>query len=557
MTSGRASIPITILIVSALARAAVASQQPDSDQLLVGSSRLTGRVIAADNGKPVRRAYVSIAIPTTSGRLYFDHMTGRSVQTDTNGYFEFDHLPAGSYSIIIDPVSGFLRSSRTYATVVEGGTAQVTIGVVRAGAIEGRVLDENGHAVLGAQVHAMRRINIGGHNKVQGSLWAMTDDRGRFRIFNVPPGEHYLVATYMPPHRDLDDSPPLGYTNTYYPGSLTLDGAHHVEVRGGRATQRVDLTLATRRLAKVSVRAINSSGVPLDKEGRLNLTRRDPVSLPTSIRSANFLKDGAFVFDGITPGDYYLIVATNYRLEEAAFVNVTVGDTDVSLNVQTNTGARISGRMIVDGRPVGEGDDVSSGRTNVSISARRPPEQGGVDYAKDAMFQARGSDRFELSGLRGPTALYAEIGRGMLVSIRRGGQDIAGTTLDLIGTETIDDIVIEFTMKTAQVDVTVTGSNAADDPEPVLVMLFPTDRSLWNQGHLRYTTMRASRTPARESLIRIVPGQYQIIAIHDPDLYFPMSEPAMLETLRPLATPVTLVAGQPAQISIGVTKLGR
>jgi len=54
-----------------------------------------------------------------------------------------------------------------------------------------------------------------------------------------------------------------------------------------------------------------------------------------------------------------------------------------------------------------------------------------------------------------------------------------------------------------------------------------------------------------------VPGQYQIIAIHDPDLYFPMSEPAMLETLRPLATPVTLVAGQPAKISIGVTKLGR
>jgi hypothetical protein len=557
MNPRRTSIPITILILLVLPRVAVASQQPDTDQLFVGSSRLTGRVIAADNGKPVRRAYVSIPIRTTSGRLSVDHTTGRSVQTDANGYFEFDHLPAGSYSVTVEPVSGFLRSSRTDATVAEGATGRVTIRLVRAGAIEGRVLDENGHAVLAAQVHAMRRINIGGFNKVQGSLWAMTDDRGRFRIFNVPPGEHYVIATYMPPHRDLDGMPLLGYTNTYYPASLTLDGARSIVVRPGRNTQRVDLTLATRRLVKVSVRAINSSGVPLDKEGRLNLTRRDPVYLPTSIRSANFLKDGTFVFDGITPGNYYLIVATNYRLEEGAYVNVTVGDNDVSLNVQTNAGARISGRMIVDGRPVGEGENATSGPTNVSVSATRPSSQWGVAYANDALSHPRGSDRFELSGLRGPLVLNAEIGRGTLVSIRRGDQELAGTTWDFIGTETIDDIVIEFTMKTAQVEVTVNGTSVPGDPEPVLVMLFPDDPSLWHQGHLRYTTMNASRTPTRGSLIRVVPGIYQVIAIHDPGLYSPMSEPAMLQKLRPFATPVTLVAGQAAKITIGVTKLGR
>lgn len=556
MNPGRSSVAITILIVVGLASLAVASQQPDTDQLLVGSSRLTGRVIAADNGKPVRRAYVTIPIRTASGRQYVDHMTGRSVQTDVNGYFEFDHLPAGSYSVVVDPVSGFLRSSRTHATVVDGGAAQVTIRLVRAGAIEGRVLDETGHAVLGAQVHAMGRIKIGSFSRVQGSLWAMTDDRGRYRIFDVPPGEHYVVATYTPPHRDLDGTPPLGYSNTYYPASLRLDGARSIVVRSGRNTRRVDLTLATRRLVNVSVRAINSSGVPLDKEGRLSLARHDPVSLPTSIRSASFLKDGTFVFDAVTPGDYDLIVATNYRLDEGAFVNVTVGDTDVSLNVQTNTGARISGRMIVDGRPVGDGDEAGSGR-NVYVSARRPVTKGGVDYAKDALFQTRGSDRFALSGLRGPTALHAELGGGTLRSIRRGDQDITGKALDLIGTETIEDIVIEFTTKTAQADITVTGTSAPDDPELVLVMLFSDDPALWNQAHLRYTTMNASRTPTRESLIRMVPGQYRVIAIRHPGLYFPMSEPALLETLRPYAVPVTLVAGEPAKISIGITTLGR
>ena len=565
MNAGR-SIPITILIAVVFAQLAVASQQPEAGQVLVGSSRLTGRVIAADNGKPVRRAYVSIPIGTPSRGISFDHMTGRSVQTDANGYFEFDHLPAGSYSVIVDPVSGFLRSSRTYATVVEGGAAQVTIRLVRAGAIEGRVLDENGHAVLGAQVHAARRINVGAYFELQGSRWATTDDRGRYRIFDVAPGEHYVVATYMPRHRELDDSPLLGYTNTYYPGSLTLDEARHVVVRGGRATQRVDLTLATRRLVKVSVRAIDSSGVPLNKEGRLNLTRRDPVYLPTSIRSADFLKDGTFVFDGVTPGDYYLIAATNYRLEEGAFVNVTVGDKDVSLNVQTNTGARISGRMIVDGRPLGEGGDAAAGRTNVSVSATRPLGQWGVAYAKDALVQVRESDRFEVSGLRGPTALNAQMARGMLVSIRRGNQDIAGKTLDLIGTETIDDIVIEFTTTTAQLDVTVRNTGAAEDLEPVLLVIFSDDPAFWHYGHVQYSRPTVARKPAQPNdkenaeshatFSRLVPGAYRIIAIRDPELLYP-TRAAVLDALRPFATPVTLVAGQPAQIRIGVTKLGR
>jgi len=54
----------------------------------------------------------------------------------------------------------------------------------------------------------------------------------------------------------------------------------------------------------------------------------------------------------------------------------------------------------------------------------------------------------------------------------------------------------------------------------------------------------------------MVPGPYRIIAIHDPDIYYP-TDAAILEKLRPLATPVTLVAGAPAKISIGVTRLGR
>ena len=396
MTPGRASVlyapmprragywgSITILIVFLFARVAGASQQPADDQPLpTGSSRLTGRVIAADNGQPVRRAYVNIPFNPTPGVPSFDHMSGWSVQTDANGQFEFAGLPAGSYVIYVEPISGFLRPrDPAGATLVEGGTAQVTIRVARAGAIEGHVQDQNGEPVLGAQVHAVRRINIAGYVKVQGSRgWAMTDDRGGFRIFNVPPGEFYVVATYRRRHADIDPKPLLGFTNTYYPNAVTLDHARPVLVRAGRDTRRVDVTFATRRLVKVFVRAVNSQGAPLGKEAWLHLTRRDGIDLPTSSQSVNVQQGGTFVFDDVTPGDYSLIASSGYGRAEAAYLDVTVGNEDLSLNVQTNIGASVSGRVIVDGRSLG--DEASSASQNVSVSANRPAGQYGFSYAE-------------------------------------------------------------------------------------------------------------------------------------------------------------------------------
>jgi Carboxypeptidase regulatory-like domain len=560
----------TILIVLVVARLAAASQPPAAAQPQpVGSARLTGRVIALDNGTPVRHAYIRLSgLVPSQPNAGPPASVSRNTETDINGDFDFANLPAASYHITVDPVSGFVRPSRSRdAAVAEGQTVQITIRVERTGAIEGRVLDENGDGVLGVQVHPVRRLNIGGYTKIETSgRSATTDDRGTFRIFNVPPGEYYVVATYMPPRRDINPIPRLGYTNTYHPRSLTLDDARSVVVRPGRSTERVDVTLTSRQLVRVSVRAVSSSGVPLDKDARLSLRRRDPVYLETSARFPNLPKDGTFLFDDIMPGDYYLVVSTSHRLEEAAYVNVTVADKDLSLNVQTNTGAKVSGRMFIDGRPVGE--DASTGRWNVSVSATRPwgPPRWGIDYAKDLLSQTQGTDRFELVGLRGPMVLDASIGAGTLVSIRRGGREIAGEALDFVGTETFDDIVIEFTMNLAQLDVSVTSTSAVDDPQPVLLILFADDPSLWHHAYVQYARATAARPSARQSdkdntdsrmtLAPMVPGRYRIIAIHDPDISYP-EETAILEKLRPFATPVTLVTGETAKINIGVAKLVR
>ena len=43
-----------------------------------------------------------------------------------------------------------------------------------------------------------------------------------------------------------------------------------------------------------------------------------------------------------------------------------------------------------------------------------------------------------VAGLRGPMVLSAEVAGGALLSIQRGGEEIAGKTLEFVGTETLD-----------------------------------------------------------------------------------------------------------------------
>jgi hypothetical protein len=548
-----------ILIVLAVTRVAMATPPSAADRPQpVGSARLTGRVLASDNGGRVRHAYIRLSGHTqpTSGPAA---SISRSTETDNAGDFVFANLPAGSYYVTVDPVQGFVRPSRSKsAEIATGQTVHMTFRTARTGAIAGRVVDENSDGVLRMQVAAVQRINFGGYIKVDGSgLSATTDDRGNFRIFNVPPGEYYVVASYLPRRLDINPSPRLGYTNTYHPNSLTLDAARPIVVRPARTTERVDVAVTTRQLVNVSVRAVNSNGVPLDKEARLSLHRRDAAFLESSMRLPGLPTDGTFVFDDIMPGDYYLIAATSSRLEEAAYVNVIVADKDVSLNVQTNTGAKVSGRVLVDGVPL----TAAVGVGFVSVWAHRSWAHLGMSYAEVPRAELQGTDRFELRGLRGPMVLEANVSVGTLVSIKRAGQTIAGNALDLIGTETIDDVVIEFTKKMARLEVAVTGTGAVE-PEPVFLALFSDDPSVWAQGHVQYARTSAAPTfgergpDSHMTLPPMVPGRYRIIAIPDPEISYP-DDTTILEKLRPFATLVTLVDGQTAKINLDVAKFGR
>jgi hypothetical protein len=498
------------------------------------------------------------------------------VETDDNGTFTFADLPGGSYFISVGQPNGFVApAGARQASVGEGRTVDVSIRLERTGAIVGRITDRHGEGVLRVGVVAVRRNDFRGHVTLMSGPSASTDDLGQFRLFNLPAGEYFVVTTPVPfpPGPTVGDAPRdperrSGFVTTYYPGTQTLSDARRVIVRAGKDTKHVDFSPTSAPLARVAIDAVDSHGLPLGREATATLNVERRPDLISSMRQASRADDGTLVFSGVPFGDYYLVVSTSYRQEEAAYINVKV-DGDVTLKVHTNTGARVSGRFVVQGTP----PDSNSGRPfpHVDVTARRPLGKSGPSYAKEPLVHPQGTDRFELTGLRGPMFLHAAMSGTELVSISRaGGEDLAGKTLEFTGTEIIDDLLVVFTNDRASVEVTLTGLREPEDFETVLVILFSEDSARWHAGSVQYTTIQANsemplqpaapgaaaRRPGRMFTFQfgsMVPGRYLIAAVPNPGVLYP-TEPAILELLRPLAVPVALVARETAKVEVHVSR---
>ena len=286
------------------------------------------------------------------------------------------------------------------------------------------------------------------------------------------------------------------------------------------------------------------------------------------MRQTSRQDNGQLVFSDVPPGDYYLIVSTSYRQEEAAYINVKV-DGDVTLKVQTNSGARVSGRFVVQGPP----RDTSSGPPFPNVGGHGHSAAGQVrpvlceghvgsssrngQIRVDRPARSNGPSREHERGIAG-------------VDQPGGGEDLAGKPVHFTGTEIIDDLLVVFTNEKAEVEVTLTGLREPEDPENVLVICFPKtplDGTLARCSTRPFRRQRKCRCrrPLPEApfvasgraftfrLGSVVPGRYLIAAVPSPGVMYP-TESAILECLRPLAVPVVLVAGETVKVEVRVSR---
>ena len=96
----------------------------------------------------------------------------------------------------------------------------------------------------------MRRVTFGSHTTLAASgVSATTNDLGEFRLFNLPPGEYYVLATYSRPP-GYGPCPAIRLCQHVLSWFAGASWRASSVVRAGRDSERVNFTLARCRLAR-------------------------------------------------------------------------------------------------------------------------------------------------------------------------------------------------------------------------------------------------------------------------------------------------------------------
>src|SRR5829696_141208 len=188
---------LTVVTVLALPVAAGAQLVPPVAPAK-GGGIIRGRITAADTGRPLRRAQVSIA---TVGIGVPER---RTASTNLRGEYELRDLAPGRYAISATR-SGYLawEYGRRAAgepgkmlQVDEGATIdKIDLALPRAGIISGRIIDETGEPVAGVAVWVMRsQFYRGRRTLVPATSRALSDDTGHYRVHSLQPGSYLVVA---------------------------------------------------------------------------------------------------------------------------------------------------------------------------------------------------------------------------------------------------------------------------------------------------------------------------------------------------------------------------
>src|SRR4051812_29809867 len=251
---------VGLLAVCLLSRGAAAQDGTAAADGLA-SAVITGQVVAADTGAPIRGAQVRLRGSANDIRLAI---------TDERGRFEARNLFTGSWTIMASK-NGFVtarygqRRSSDEGTPVNVNARQrvdVTIALPAAGAITGRVFDEFGEPLLGARIQALRARSVrGARQLVPTGASDTTDDTGAFRVFGLAPGSYYLAAMLRGSAPDTDFAQNMIGAMTYYPGTADVGEAQAIVLRAGDEAN-VAFQVAPVRSVRVSGMVLGANGSP-------------------------------------------------------------------------------------------------------------------------------------------------------------------------------------------------------------------------------------------------------------------------------------------------------
>lgn len=529
-----------------------------------------------------------------------------NVMTTTDGYFVVRNLPAGRFAATVRAFGYFNSDFPPTVIELSDSSrpAEIDLRVWKFATVGGRVRDERGEAVAGIPVSVLQRVAAGTGILLRPLATGLTDDRGEYRLSNLAPGNYTVgvlstpttvpsgvaagldpsssnreaflamgaqlrqsgfLRTYgcptcisnsheghhvngfvlqrpgllLPP---APDGRPLGFANTFYPGTSRTDEAGIVSL--GSGASRSDLDLTIRLVPTTTV-----TGVLTGPDGPMphvtltlaapasDLNAIEPLGVATAITDAR----GVFVFLGITPDDYILrstiLLDMNEATGEARPLWTSqplsvgeVGVSDVTLVMQP--GVRASGR--IEFKDAAEAER-PSGRLVLNLQPLR------ANVWRTVMAVARPDSTFRTAGdPPGRYVLNANTPPGWFWQrTSLAGRPLLDELIDL-GAAEVSDLQITFGRRTNRISGQVLGASGTPDGQAA-VIVFPADSNVWRDGVFTSRRTRKVHTTSTGAydVTTLAPGDYFVAAV-DTRVALNWQDPDWLAGLAASASRVSL-----------------
>jgi Carboxypeptidase regulatory-like domain len=556
----------------------------------VGTGRLSGRVVAADTGRPIKRARVFIGAAELQG--------GRGMLTDDAGAFDFTDLPAGRYTINASK-SGFIQLSYGQRRPLQSGTPLqllngqqlkgVDFALPRGGVISGRLSDESGDVMPGVNVQVMRYQYQQGDRRLMPAGQAQTDDRGVYRVWGLNPGDYYVSAVArneLPAGRATpaaaaqvledaaagrgrgngrgailgaalaalpqDNPDQLMYAPTYYPGVGSAAEARAVTVGVSEEVVGIDFGLQLVRTALVSGHVENPDG-SRTAQGNVQLT---PQTTGRGNLRQNYggriSRDGQFSIANVPPGLYTLRARNNDRdapLSATQPLSVSSGDVG-NVIVVLQTGGSLAGTIVFQPGATPAPTDLTQVR--LAAPSAEPDENTGPNPNP----RVNKDGTFTIDGVSVGTHLIRPNGGGglrgwTLKSVTVDGRDVTDIPIAIRSGQRINSVVVTFTDKVNEITGSVTDAQGNAVTE-YTVLAFSTNSAVWRPQSRQIAIARPDQTGMFR--IRNLPsGEYYVVTV-DPSEPGEWFDPGYLDQHRGGASRVTLGDGDVKTQDFKVTR---
>ncbi|HXG56271.1 MAG TPA: carboxypeptidase-like regulatory domain-containing protein [Vicinamibacterales bacterium] len=521
----------------------------------IPTGAITGRITGGVPAAPLPRARVILTTETLP--------EPRVTIAGQDGSYRFEKLPPGNYGILATasnyaPQLYAQRRTTAPPPIVLADAQQLTgidVDLPPAGVIIGQVLDEDQRPFVGASVDALASRMDNNQSTLVTMATATTDDRGEFRLTGLPEGQYY-VSAFDPAFSDVgDETGPLRYAATYYPGVVLVEQATRVSVRPGVASDlKINFTLKIIRPARVAGLIATPDKKQL-MSGAVIMTAVHGEGLATvPSQDVQINPDGTFVFRNVAPGLYQIRARAEVDPEGIALFatyRTLVNGRDISnVDLVLLPGATIAGTVSFE--PVQNPKPVTFAGLRVRAPFADGSNFGDVltgDVTLEGTYRIRGL----MSGIHYMTVQGLE-GPWVLKEILSRGQDITDVQLDVENKQVIEDIRIVLTDAANDVSGTVRDARGRPVPES-LVVLLPLAPNFWTPTSRRFA-LRYADEQGRYRVRGLPAGEYRAIAsveLDESEIY----RKELLTEFFERGTPFTLAERQTRTLDLTLTSLAK